>query len=157
MFIRIARATLPLLLLFSLSNLAPANAAYYSGKPCLKVGSTISSGGLKYTCIKSGSKLVWNKGVAASTTTTKAVNSIAGKACSKLNSTLVSGGLKYTCSKSGTRLIWKSTVAVNSPTSTTTFAGRSCLRLGSTILYKGIRHICIKSGAKLIWDKGVKK
>ena len=157
MFIRIARATLPLLLLFSLSNFAPASAADFSGKNCAKAGSTISSAGLKYTCIKSGSKLIWNKGVAPSTITSKVVNSIAGKACSKLNSTVVSAGLKYTCSKSGTRLIWKSTVAVNTPVSTTTFAGRSCLRLGSTILYKGIRHTCIKSGAKLIWDKGVKK
>ena len=34
-----------------------------SGKSCTKAGSIKVSGNLKYTCIKSGKKLVWNKGV----------------------------------------------------------------------------------------------
>jgi len=34
-----------------------------SGAKCTKAGLTQTVGGKKFTCIKSGSKLVWNKGV----------------------------------------------------------------------------------------------
>ncbi len=43
---------------------APSFAAVKAGAKCTKVGATSTTGGKKYTCIKSGSKLVWNKGVA---------------------------------------------------------------------------------------------
>lgn len=35
-----------------------------AGAKCTKVGSTATAGGKKFTCVKSGTKLVWNKGVA---------------------------------------------------------------------------------------------
>ena len=38
-------------------------AAITPGTKCSKIGSAAISGGKKYTCIKSGKKLVWNKGV----------------------------------------------------------------------------------------------
>jgi len=41
-----------------------------AGSPCTKAGSTSTSSGKKYTCIKSGKKLSWNKGVQIATTTT---------------------------------------------------------------------------------------
>ena len=41
-----------------------ATAAVKSGSVCSKLGATSTSAGKKYTCIKSGKKLVWNKGVA---------------------------------------------------------------------------------------------
>ena len=41
-----------------------AFAAITPGTKCSKLGVTASSGGKKYTCVKSGKKLVWNKGVA---------------------------------------------------------------------------------------------
>jgi hypothetical protein len=41
-----------------------ATAAVKPGSKCGKQGQTSTSGGVKYTCIKSGNKLVWNKGVA---------------------------------------------------------------------------------------------
>jgi hypothetical protein len=41
-----------------------ATAAVKPGTVCKKVGQTSTSAGIKYTCIKSGKKLVWNKGVA---------------------------------------------------------------------------------------------
>jgi hypothetical protein len=46
--------------------IAPLNAmaAVKAGDSCKKVGLTATSGGKKYTCIKSGKRLVWNKGVA---------------------------------------------------------------------------------------------
>lgn len=40
-----------------------ALAAVKSGQSCSKAGVTSTSKGIKYTCIKSGKKLVWNKGV----------------------------------------------------------------------------------------------
>ena len=45
--------------------LVPLNAvaAVKAGDTCKKVGSTATANGKKYTCIKSGKKLVWNKGV----------------------------------------------------------------------------------------------
>ena len=39
-------------------------AAPKAGTKCTKAGSTATAGGKKFTCIKSGTKLVWNKGVA---------------------------------------------------------------------------------------------
>ena len=41
-----------------------ATAAVKPGTVCKKVGQTSTSSGIKYTCVKSGNKLVWNKGVA---------------------------------------------------------------------------------------------
>ena len=47
-----------------LSMAAPVNAAApKAGASCSKLGQTSSSSGIKYTCVKSGKKLVWNKGV----------------------------------------------------------------------------------------------
>lgn len=48
-----------------ISLMAPLNAAVpKAGAKCTKAGSTTTAGGKKFTCIKSGTKLVWNKGVA---------------------------------------------------------------------------------------------
>ena len=41
-----------------------ATAAVKPGTACKKVGQTSTSSGIKYTCVKSGKKLVWDKGVA---------------------------------------------------------------------------------------------
>ena len=41
-----------------------ASAAVKAGAKCTKPGATSISAGKKFTCIKSGSKLVWNKGIA---------------------------------------------------------------------------------------------
>lgn len=43
--------------------LIPANAAVKSGASCKTLGITSVASGKTYTCIKSGKKLVWNKGV----------------------------------------------------------------------------------------------
>ena len=42
----------------------PSFAAVKAGDKCSKVGATSIAGGKKFTCIKSGKKSVWNKGVA---------------------------------------------------------------------------------------------
>ena len=46
------------------ASMPQSYSAVKSGDSCKKVGLTATSGGKKYTCIKSGKKLVWNKGVA---------------------------------------------------------------------------------------------
>lgn len=51
-----------LVVLFLISSISPAQAVVKAGTKCTKVGVTASVGGKKFTCIKSGKKLVWNKG-----------------------------------------------------------------------------------------------
>jgi hypothetical protein len=51
------------LLICSLLIPVPVNAAVKQGDACKKVGTSSTVKGLKYTCVKSGKKLVWSKGV----------------------------------------------------------------------------------------------
>jgi hypothetical protein len=54
--------------IFSLSlPLTPVNAAIKAGGACKKAGITTVASGKTYTCIKSGKKFIWNKGVAIMT------------------------------------------------------------------------------------------
>jgi hypothetical protein len=58
------RKSLVLLLVLSLLGIAPASAtAVKAGAKCSKHKATTTVKGMKYTCIKSGNKLVWSKGV----------------------------------------------------------------------------------------------
>ena len=57
-------AFLSILSLFLSTLLIPANAAAKAGGACSKAGITSVVSGKTFTCIKSGKKLVWNKGVA---------------------------------------------------------------------------------------------
>ena len=41
-----------------------SSAAVKAGAACKKAGQTSVAGGMKYTCVKKGAKLVWGKGVA---------------------------------------------------------------------------------------------
>lgn len=70
------RKLLVLVLAVSLLVVAPAQAAVKAGGKCAKAGATSTSAGKKFTCIKSGGKLVWNKGV-----TIKKVASIKAGIC----------------------------------------------------------------------------
>lgn len=59
------RVALFLTALFAINLfLTPAQSAVKAGQKCTKQGATSIVSGKKYTCIKSGNKLVWNKGVA---------------------------------------------------------------------------------------------
>lgn len=51
-------------LVFSVSMAAPVNAAIKAGDKCSKVGKTATYSGKKFTCAKSGTRLIWSKGVA---------------------------------------------------------------------------------------------
>lgn len=59
---RLKSALIALLFFFGFL-LAPAVAAVKVGSSCSKVGQTSIASGKKFTCIKSGTKLIWNKGV----------------------------------------------------------------------------------------------
>lgn len=59
------RKLLVVLIAVSLFGVAPAHATIKSGAKCTKHKATTTSKGLKYTCIKNGSKLVWSKAVPA--------------------------------------------------------------------------------------------
>jgi hypothetical protein len=64
---RKALRVLPMLLSLALIvGMAQAATAPKAGGACKTEGQTITAGGKKYTCVKSGKKLVWNKGVAVS-------------------------------------------------------------------------------------------
>jgi hypothetical protein len=49
--------------LLSLTLATPAHAIVKAGSKCTKLNATSTVMGKKYTCIKSGGKLIWNKGV----------------------------------------------------------------------------------------------
>jgi hypothetical protein len=57
------RKFVAVLLAISLMGIAPAQAVVKAGAKCTKAGMTSTQSGKKYTCIKSGGKLIWNKGV----------------------------------------------------------------------------------------------
>ena len=57
------RSLLSLVVLFALIAPSHATAAIKAGGVCKKVGQISTVAGKKYTCIKSGSKLIWSKGV----------------------------------------------------------------------------------------------
>ena len=61
-------------LVFTL-NLSTATAAVKPGTTCKKLGQISSSAGVKYTCIKSGKKYVWSKGVGTKSTSPTATAS----------------------------------------------------------------------------------
>ena len=52
-------------------NLSTATAAVKPGTTCKKLGQISTSAGIKYTCIKSGKRYVWSKGVKVVTSTGK--------------------------------------------------------------------------------------
>jgi len=57
------RKVLILLLALTLLGTTPVHALTKAGAKCSKAGATSTSAGKKYTCIKIGKNLVWNKGV----------------------------------------------------------------------------------------------
>ena len=58
---RIVAVCVALFLSFSMTS--PAHGAVKAGDKCGKAGKTSTFSGKKYTCVKSGNRLIWNKGV----------------------------------------------------------------------------------------------
>ena len=66
-----------LLLVLLLSFVTPVQAATpKAGSKCTKAGATATAAGKKFTCVQSGTKLVWNKGVAIKAAPKPAVNPV---------------------------------------------------------------------------------
>ncbi len=65
MAIKVSKSRIAIAVLLLLALTTPLQAAApKAGAKCAKVGATATASGKKFTCIKSGTKLVWNKGVA---------------------------------------------------------------------------------------------
>jgi hypothetical protein len=64
----------------------------------------VVSAGLKYTCSKSGTRLIWKSTVAVNTPVS--TTTFAGRSCLRLGSTILYKGIRHTCIKSGAKLIW---------------------------------------------------
>jgi hypothetical protein len=60
----------------TLTNLPSSFAVAKAGAKCTKAGATEVSNGMKYTCIKSGTKLIWNNGTKVATSVKESVNQI---------------------------------------------------------------------------------
>jgi hypothetical protein len=58
-----------LILLLTLGVSDQVQAAVKAGAKCQKIASTQTVGNIKFTCIKSGTKLIWNKGIPVATST----------------------------------------------------------------------------------------
>ena len=58
------------------SQFSTSHAAAKAGAKCTMVGSKSVVSGKTFTCIKSGTKLIWDKGVKVSTTTKQSIQSI---------------------------------------------------------------------------------
>ena len=58
------------------SQLSTSHAAAKAGAKCTKVGSKSVVGAKTFTCIKSGTKLIWDKGVQVTTTTKESAQSL---------------------------------------------------------------------------------
>ena len=58
----------------------PASAAVKEGAACKKAGQSSTVSGRKFTCVKKGSKLVWNKGVAVKSAPTASATASASAA-----------------------------------------------------------------------------
>jgi hypothetical protein len=66
----------------------PAYAVAIAGSKCSKLNATTTISGKKYTCIKSGGKLVWNKGVLV-----KKSETLKAKVCPQLSALDKSAGI----------------------------------------------------------------
>ena len=74
--------------LVSLTLATPAHAVVKAGSKCTKLNATTTVSGKKYTCIKSGGKLVWNKGVLV-----KKIEDLMAGVCPQINSADKSTGI----------------------------------------------------------------
>jgi M6 family metalloprotease-like protein len=74
---------------FGASLTIPAFAAVKAGSTCTKAGGTSTVAGKKFTCIKSGKKLVWDKGVAIAKPAAQPMSSATPTAGSSTTSTII--------------------------------------------------------------------
>ena len=82
---------LAVVIVLAVLPLTSLSAAVKAGTQCKKVGAKTIAAGKTYTCIKSGKKLIWNKGVALKPTVSKPNPSVSPTPSSSPQSTSPSG------------------------------------------------------------------
>jgi hypothetical protein len=116
---------------------APSNAAVKAGAKCTKAGATATAAGKKFTCVKSGTRLVWNKGVAV-------------KAAVKPNLNPVFKPVEPTPTPTPTPVATPTPTPTPSPTPTPTVQlpsqGTPCSKIGAKVFGDGGFMKCIWQG-----------
>jgi hypothetical protein len=168
------------ILFLSLSlPLIPVNAAAKAGGACKKAGITSVVSSKTFTCVKSGKKLVWDKGVAftkpkstsnAGASASKNVElPIEWSTCTKIGEKIVSANRTMRCSWAGhantteealDRLVWRGGTVTKVSTSksnnysATPKEGAACSSSGDTFnVSGGILECRWIAGGKLQWIK----
>ena len=159
--------------------LIPANAAIKAGTACKTAGIKSVASGKTFTCIKTGKKLVWDKGVVV--IKPKSTSNAGGEAqnnsdlpiewskCSKIGQKIVSGNRFMRCSWAGhantteealDRLVWrqgsttKASTSKSNNYSITPKDGATCSNSGDTFnVTGGILECRWIAGSKLKWIK----
>lgn len=106
-----ALSTVLLAAVFLSAFSTPVQAATIAGTKCTKVGTTKTTGGVKYFCVKSGKKLIWNKGKAIKTTPTPKATAVASKSPTPTKSASASASATATPSVSASSNLTELTVA----------------------------------------------
>ena len=161
------------------SFLVPASGAVKAGASCTKLKATTTVSGYKFTCIKSGSKLVWSKGVkvavkatptpsATPTPATSSTVTVAEKDLPKQGDSCTLVGKKYPTTYGFIRCDWEGgyknawhehhiPVLSNSKSNNykvTPVAGQTCFQSGDTYdVASGYLECRFISGGKLAWMK----
>jgi cytochrome b involved in lipid metabolism len=79
---------------------APVHAATIAGTKCTKVGSTKTTGGVKYFCVKSGKKVIWSKTKVVKATPTPKATAVASKSPTPTKSATATASATPTASTS---------------------------------------------------------
>lgn len=148
-----------------------SNAAVKAGATCNKLKSTTTVSGYKYTCIKSGKKLVWSKGVkvvsrapkptptpkASATPTPTSTNlDYSETRCKVENEVLRTDSATYLCVKRpDLTLLWSNQTSSNSSSESNTrpidpYQNQPCEEEGKPFISKTAQYVCIKVNEKLI-------
>jgi hypothetical protein len=159
---------LAIVLLLSLAT--PVQAATpKAGAKCTKAGAIATAAGKKFTCVKSGTKLVWNKGVAVKaapkpnlnpvfkpTTPTTISSPIDNQTCTKKDEEVTTSSGMFKCQqRSDGKLVWTTnipTAPVPTPTPTPTptvqlpAQDSPCTKIGTKIFGNGGFMKCIWQG-----------
>lgn len=149
--------------------LIPVNAAVKAGGSCAKAGITTVASGKTFTCVKSGNKLVWNKGIGkvGSTTAAQAQLPQEGTACLKLGDKVFANSGYMKCvwvggetAELSKTIFWRFyPITKTSTTSSnrypkTPVEKASCANSGDTFnITGGILECRWVNGNKLIWIK----
>ncbi len=153
---------------------ATVSAAPKAGAKCPSLGAKQNSGSKVFTCVKSGKKLVWSKGVATSSKQSAPTSSVensgggssggrsvtVGDSCPKLDEKGSIPNGTAICTDVNGKLIWQkmnfggeNKTDVNQSSEGKVTLGASCTSLGASGLIIGGSALCIPVSGKLVWTE----